>query len=88
MSGPRRRSADRSRCLRDGDRITIDAVSGTIDVALSEAELAERRRAWTPRKNDYQSGTLWKYAQTVGTAENGAVTHPGGKAEVRAYADI
>ncbi len=74
--------------LRDGDRITIDAVSGTIDVALSDAELAERRRAWTPRKNDYQSGTLWKYAQTVGTAENGAVTHPGGKAEVRAYADM
>ena len=57
--------------LRDGDRITIDAVAGTIDVALSDAELAERRRAWTPRKNDYQSGTLWKYAQTVGNAENG-----------------
>ena len=74
--------------LRDGDRITIDAVTGTIDVALSDAELAERRRAWTPRKNDYQSGTLWKYAQTVGNAENGAVTHPGGKAEVRAYADL
>jgi dihydroxy-acid dehydratase len=74
--------------LRDGDRITIDAVSGTIDVALSDAELAERRRAWTSRKNDYQSGTLWKYAQTVGTAEYGAVTHPGAKAEVRAYADL
>ena len=74
--------------LRDGDRITIDAVAGTIDVALSDAELAERRRAWTPRKNDYQSGTLWKYAQTVGTAEKGAITHPGGKAEVRAYADL
>jgi dihydroxy-acid dehydratase len=74
--------------LRDGDRITIDAVAGTMDVALSDAELAERRRAWTPRKNDYQSGTLWKYAQTVGNAETGAVTHPGGKAEVRAYADL
>ena len=74
--------------LRDGDLITIDAVAGTIDVALSDAELAERRRAWTPRKNDYQSGTLWKYAQTVGDAEKGAVTHPGGKAEVRAYADL
>jgi dihydroxy-acid dehydratase len=74
--------------LHDGDRITIDAVAGTIDVALSDAELAERRRAWTPRKNDYQSGTLWKYAQTVGNAEKGAVTHPGGKAEVRAYADL
>ncbi len=74
--------------LRDGDRITIDAVSGTIDVALSDAELAERRRAWTPRTNNYQSGTLWKYAQTVGDAENGAVTHPGGKAETHTYADL
>ena len=35
--------------LRDGDMITIDAVAGTIDVALSDAELAERRRAWQPR---------------------------------------
>jgi dihydroxy-acid dehydratase len=50
--------------------------------------LAERRRTWTPRRNDYQSGTLWKYAQTVGTAEQGAVTHPGAKAEIRAYADL
>jgi dihydroxy-acid dehydratase len=74
--------------LRDGDRITIDAVAGTVDVALSDADLAERRRAWTPRQNDYQSGTLWKYAQTVGNAEKGAITHPGGKAEVRAYADL
>jgi dihydroxy-acid dehydratase len=74
--------------LRDADRITIDAVAGTIDVALSEAELAERRRAWTPRQNDFQSGTLWKYAQTVGDAEKGAVTHPGARAETHVYADI
>jgi dihydroxy-acid dehydratase len=74
--------------LKDGDRITIDAVAGTIDVALSDAELAERRRGWSARRNDHQSGTLWKYAQTVGDAEKGAVTHPGGRAEVRAYADI
>jgi dihydroxy-acid dehydratase len=74
--------------LRDGDRITIDAAAGTIDVALSEAELAERRRAWTPRRTDYQSGTLWKYAQTVGPAEKGAVTHPGAQAETHVYADI
>jgi dihydroxy-acid dehydratase len=74
--------------LRDGDKLTIDAVSGTIDVALSDAELAERRRAWTPRKNGYQSGTLWKYAQTVGDAEKGAVTHPGAKAETHVYADL
>ena len=74
--------------IRDGDRITIDAVAGTIDVALREAELAERRRSWTPRRNDYQSGCLWRYAQTVGDAEKGAVTHPGARAEIRAYADI
>jgi dihydroxy-acid dehydratase len=74
--------------LKDGDMITIDADKGTIDVALSDAELAVRKAAWTPRKTDYQSGTLWKYAQTVGDAEKGAVTHPGGKAETHVYADI
>jgi len=74
--------------LRDGDTITIDAVAGTLDVALSEAELVERRRAWTPRRNDHQSGCLWRYSQTVGDAEKGAVTHPGARAEIRAYADI
>ncbi len=74
--------------LRDGDMITVDAVAGTIDVALGDAELAARRDAWTPRRTDYQSGTLWKYAQTVGDAEKGAVTHPGGHAETHVYADI
>jgi dihydroxy-acid dehydratase len=74
--------------LRDGDSITIDAVAGTIDAALSDTEWAERRRAWSPRRHDYQSGTLWKYAQTVGDAEKGAVTHPGARAETHVYADI
>ncbi|HTV46147.1 MAG TPA: dihydroxy-acid dehydratase [Stellaceae bacterium] len=74
--------------IRDGDMITIDAVSGTLSVALSDAELAERRSSWTPRRNDYQSGCLWRYAQTVGDAEKGAVTHPGARAETRSYADL
>lgn len=74
--------------LKDGDAITIDAERGTIDVDLSDDELAERRKNWTPRETDYQSGTLWKYAQTVGSAEKGALTHPGGKAEKHVYADI
>ncbi|MCT7375321.1 dihydroxy-acid dehydratase [Chelativorans salis] len=74
--------------LRDGDVITIDAVEGTIDVALSEEELAERLRGWTPRETDYQSGAIWKYAQTVGSARHGAVTHPGGEKETHCYADI
>jgi dihydroxy-acid dehydratase len=74
--------------LKDGDMITIDADAGTITVALSDAELAARKAAWTPRRTDYQSGTLWKYAQTVGDAEKGAVTHPGARAETHVYADI
>ncbi|MBO0662783.1 dihydroxy-acid dehydratase [Jiella sp. MQZ9-1] len=74
--------------LEDGDMITLDAVVGTLDVALSDAELDERRRHWTPRETDYASGAIWKYAQQVGTARKGAVTHPGGAAEKHCYADI
>lgn len=74
--------------LKDGDLITIDAVSGELSVDLSDAELAERRKTWTPRTTDYQSGAIWKYAQLVGDAEKGAVTHPGGAAETHVYADI
>jgi dihydroxy-acid dehydratase len=74
--------------LRDGDVITIDANEGTIEVALSDAELASRRKDWKPRRHDYQSGALWRYAQTVGDAENGAVTHPGAAQETHVYADL
>ena len=63
-------------------------IAGTLAVELSDAELAERRKAWKPRQNEYQSGALWRYAQTVGDAEKGAVTHPGAKAETFCYADI
>ncbi len=74
--------------LQDGDTITIDAETGTIEVDLDEAELAKRREAWKPRGTDYNAGAIWKYAQTVGSAEKGALTHPGGKAETHMYADI
>jgi dihydroxy-acid dehydratase len=74
--------------LRDGDKIVIDAENGTIDVALSDAELAARRAAWVPRRTNYQSGAIWKFAQGVGPAHLGAVTHPGGAAETHCYADI
>ena len=74
--------------LKDGDIIAIDAETGTLEVELSDAELAERRKAWKPRENDYRSGELWKYAQLVGPALHGAVTHPGAKAEIKCYADI
>src|SRR5712664_1344434 len=74
--------------LQDGDLITIDANEGTIEVALSDAELATRRKSWKPREHDYQSGALWRYAQTVGDAEKGAVTHPGAAKEKHVYADL
>jgi dihydroxy-acid dehydratase len=74
--------------LRDGDVIAIDAEAGTLDVELSAEELGRRRQAWQPHPTMYASGTLWKYAQTVGPAEKGAVTHPGAKAEIRSYAEL
>ena len=74
--------------LQDGDIITIDAVTGVLDVALSKDELKARARRWQPRTTDYQSGALWKYAQGVGPARLGAVTHPGGAKETHCYADV
>ncbi|BCG94198.1 dihydroxy-acid dehydratase [Mesorhizobium sp. 131-2-1] len=74
--------------IKDGDVISIDAVNGTIEVALSDAELAARAKTWKARTTDYQSGAIWKYAQTVGPARDGAVTHPGGAKETHCYADI
>ena len=74
--------------LKDGDSITINANTGEISVDLSEAELAARKADWKPRGTNYNSGTIWKYAQTVGSAETGATTHPGAKKETHVFADL
>ncbi|VAV98499.1 Dihydroxy-acid dehydratase [hydrothermal vent metagenome] len=74
--------------LKDGDMITINAVTGELSVDVSDEEFAERKTSWKPRETTFQSGCIWKYAQGVGKARYGAVTHPGGKAEVVCYADI
>jgi dihydroxy-acid dehydratase len=74
--------------LRNGDRIVIDADTGTIDMLVPEAELAACKAAWKPRPTDYNAGAIWKYAQLVGPAQFGAVTHPGAAAETHCYADI
>jgi dihydroxy-acid dehydratase len=74
--------------LRDGDMISMDAEAGTLDLEVPPEELERRRQAWQPHPTMYTSGTLWKYAQTVGPAEKGAVTHPGAKAEVKSYAEL
>mgnify|MGYP006266022517 CR=1 FL=1 len=74
--------------LKDGDMIRIDAEAGTLQVDLSEEALEERRKSWQPRAHNYQSGALWKFADQVGPAYKGAVTHPGAKSETHIYADI
>ena len=74
--------------LENGDMITIDAVKGRLSVDLSDKELKKRRKAWRPKKNGYTAGALWKYAEQVGPAVDGAVTHPGAKKESHVFADI
>lgn len=74
--------------VEEGDMINIDAESGVIDLEVDEKTLEERRSHFTPHVNDYGSGALWRYAQNVGPAYKGAVTHPGAKAEKHVYADI
>ncbi|HTS41756.1 MAG TPA: dihydroxy-acid dehydratase [Xanthobacteraceae bacterium] len=74
--------------IRDGDTIEIDAVKGTLEVKLAPQELSKRKQAWKPRDSNFASGYLWKYSQQVGPALYGAVTHPGGAAEISCYADI
>jgi dihydroxy-acid dehydratase len=74
--------------LRDGDIIAIDADKGTLEVKLDQAELERRRAEWRPRETSFGSGCIWKFAQQVGPARQGAVTHPGGAAEKACYADI
>ena len=74
--------------IKDGDIISIDADSGTIEVDLTKEELSKRKKQWVKPKTDYNSGTLWKYSLQVGPARYGAVTHPGAKEETHCYADI
>jgi dihydroxy-acid dehydratase len=86
--GPEAADAGPIGLIRDGDIIVIDAERGILDVELSDDEFAARRAAWKPKPASFGSGALWRYAQTVGPARDGAVTHPGGAKEVRCYADI
>ena len=74
--------------VEEGDEISIDAVNGTIELNVAADVLAARKVKWCPRTNDYQSGALWRYAQNVGPAWQGAVTHPGAKYETHVFADI
>ncbi len=74
--------------VRDGDIIAIDADAGTIDIEVSAEELQRRRAQWKAPPNPYRTGAIAKFADQVGPARYGAVTHAGGKAEEFCYADI
>ncbi|WP_426031150.1 dihydroxy-acid dehydratase [Caulobacter sp. DWP3-1-3b2] len=74
--------------VKDGDIISIDATKGTIELEVDPIELENRRRHWEPRKHNYNSGAIWKFAQLVGPAYLGAVTHPGAAEETHIYADL
>ncbi len=74
--------------IENGDIIEIDAVAGTLTLRVDQAVLDMRLSGWQPRRHGCQSGAIWRYAQTVGPAGKGAVTHPGASAEEHVYADI
>ncbi|MCK0121332.1 dihydroxy-acid dehydratase [Loktanella sp. F6476L] len=75
--------------LKDGDMITMNAVTGELSVDLTDEELAARKDAWAgPKETIYASGALWKFSQLVGATRFGATTHPGAKAEKHIYMDL
>ncbi|MCV6825873.1 MULTISPECIES: dihydroxy-acid dehydratase [Halocynthiibacter] len=75
--------------VKDGDMITLNAITGEISVDVSDEEMAKRKSEWVgPKPTIYASGALWKYAQLVGSTRLGAVTHPGGNAEKHQYVDL
>ena len=86
--GPEAQAGGPIALVKDGDIIAIDAEAGTIDIEVDPVELEHRKHHWSPRRTDYNSGALWKFAQAVGPAHKGAVTHPGQAAETHVYADI
>ena len=74
--------------IENGDIIRIDAEKGTLDVKISDEELAKRKSQWKPRKTNYNSGAIWKFADQVGSARYGAVTHPGAEEETHVFVDL
>jgi dihydroxy-acid dehydratase len=74
--------------IQDGDIITIDADAGTIELEVDPIVLEQRLKHWSPRKTNYNSGAIWKFAQQVGPAHLGAVTQPGASGETHIYADL
>jgi len=62
--------------VKDGDEIKINVEKNSLDLMVSESELEQRRKSWKPRKPNYETGALAKYASLVGSASEGAITKP------------
>ena len=60
--------------LKDGDRVTIDADAKTVSADVDEAEMARRHKGWVRPEPRVKRGVLAKYARTVHSASEGAVT--------------
>ena len=73
--GPEAQAGGPIALVRDGDMVRVDAEAGTIELQVSDAELALRRQAWTAPPTRFEHSALGKYARLVGPASRGAVTH-------------
>jgi dihydroxy-acid dehydratase len=62
--------------VKEGDEIVINIEKNTLDMMVSESELTQRRKEWKPRRPNYETGALAKYASLVGSASEGAITSP------------
>ncbi|MFN8438383.1 MAG: dihydroxy-acid dehydratase [Cytophagales bacterium] len=60
--------------VKDGDKITIDAVNNVLHLHVSDEELAERRKSWSPKESPFKQGVLRKYIKNVSSASEGCVT--------------
>jgi dihydroxy-acid dehydratase len=61
--------------VREGDMISIDIPGRQMNLEVGEAEMAERRKGWTPPAPRYTRGVFAKYARSVSSAAEGAVTN-------------
>lgn len=59
--------------LKEGDRITVDAVKRVLSVRLTEKEIQSRLKRWSPPRPRFETGALAKYAKLVSSASEGAV---------------
>lgn len=62
--------------VKNGDEIKINVEKNSLDLMVSKSELEQRRKDWRPRKPNYETGALAKYASLVGSASEGAITSP------------